>query len=445
MTTIDADRLARLHASSDGNGVNGARGPADVPPPTDEDSRADVREPDEPVKRPRRARLAKELFGLVRRDARRPIVRTGIAALDRAATLRAGYLVVLAGGTGTGKSSIAISWARHHAIHAGPALIAEIEMSGSETGGRLISQAAGISWADALSGSLGDGAEQHLDLPRLRVLTADGCDDEVCPPDCPGHAKPTVGDLDDEIGCLAEEYPGETPLVVVDYLQLLALTGAGREMRERVAVAIEDLRALAQRRGVVIIVIVQVSRPAQAQLRAGELLGADAIGVGAESSQIERAAHVLLALGGRVDREDGTCSLDLSIAKVRAQRSDAVITLDADLRCGLIRSGSDARMASEVRAERQAERGEARTLTAGIAVAGLLEQASEPMSRGAIRERLGLRRQDVQAAIRSLLSDGRVVEVRGRKAGGFWPLWTASRAKEAGSDVVPDLAKGEDR
>jgi AAA domain len=87
--------------------------------------------------------------------------------------------------------------------------------------------------------------------------------------------------------------------------------------------------------------------------------------------------------------------------------------------------------------------GPGKALGAELAIAAFLGRSDAAMSRSAISTALNLRKRDALAAVETLIADGRVVEVRGRKVGGCWPLWTIERASDAGVDVVPTSQRGQ--
>lgn len=109
------------------------------------------------------------------------------------------------------------------------------------------------------------------------------------------------------------------PVLVIDYLQILALMAHGQEERGAAARAIEALRLLAETSGCWIVLISQPSRSNTPAL-AGKVeieAATDLIGVGAESSQLERAAAVQIALN--VFKADDAAELDAhwNITKAR--------------------------------------------------------------------------------------------------------------------------------
>lgn len=113
------------------------------------------------------------------------------------------------------------------------------------------------------------------------------------------------------------------PLLVIDYLQILALMTAGQEERGAAARAIEALRMLAEATGCWIVLISQPSRSNTPAL-AGKVeieAASDLIGVGAESSQLERAAAVQVALN--VFKADDAGELDAHWNVTKARHTGA--------------------------------------------------------------------------------------------------------------------------
>ena len=113
------------------------------------------------------------------------------------------------------------------------------------------------------------------------------------------------------------------PVLVIDYLQILALMADGREERSAAARAIEALRVLAEDLGAWIVLISQPSRSNTPAL-AGKVeieAATDLIGVGAESSQLERAAAVQIALN--VFKADDAAELDAHWNVTKARHTGA--------------------------------------------------------------------------------------------------------------------------
>ncbi len=375
---------------------------------------------------------APDLAALIAECARLPWVSLrvgsvlGIAhhALAEYARGRAGQAIVVVGPSGSGKSSLAIDTARHHARHVGPVVYVSLELSADEVGSRMTGMELGMGWEDVTRGavSLDRMSAALADFARMVVLAG---------PDA------TLTKAESTVVQLRAESPDLPILVAIDYLQLLE--GEGREERIRVASIAEAIRRFAQRLGVVVLAVSQTSRASSRGLRDGELVGADTTSTGAETAQIERMAALTIALGSMRPQEDGTTAIDISIGKGRMGQGDRVIPAVYNGRVGTWHIAGPSVSGAERRAERTGDRDGARVHGAGLAVKGCLAAASAPMSRADLVSALGLRRADVVAAVKALLADpaADVVQVRGKRTGPAWPVWTRTRAEATGLDIVP--------
>jgi KaiC/GvpD/RAD55 family RecA-like ATPase len=353
-------------------------------------------------------------------QARRPRVRLGFPELDATAPVPVGGNVVIIGPEGSGKSAFGLQVACNHALLAGPVVFVSLELDGAEIAARRVSQVADVSWEEALRGQVDQSVvAAALALPRMSVLE---------------RAEPNLGEVVSELRALGAKYPGEPRMVVVDYLQILP--SEGRDERERTKNAAESLRRLAKEEECVVVVISQTSRSARAQLRKGDLVGADAAVAGAESSQIERAGYVVLVLSPMFQMDSGEVAVDVSIAKNRLGRGDLVVPMAFDGRRGRFLETGQAVPAGKHKAERSTRNDAKRAATAEHAIADLVTSAPEPMSRAAIRRQLNLKSEDVSRAVTNLLASRRLVEVRVKRSGPAWPVWTAEAAAVRGLSVV---------
>lgn len=256
----------------------------------------------------------------VRALASVPIWSWGFPTLDRYAETPAGSLVYLVGPTGRGKSSFLAQVATHHARAAGPVLIVSAELAASTFAARIVAQAVpGVSWLDVFRGNVTDAAvSAALDVPRLAIVER------------PDTDWPTR--LRAEIAAMKAEHPGCTPLVCLDYLQLLRTEG--RDPRERTTAASTILRSAASETGAVILAIAKAARDASKAMRSGRMTGVDATEAGAEASQIEYDANVQVTLGAMVPLDEadptGTQIVDISVAKARFGAADVVIPFRFD-------------------------------------------------------------------------------------------------------------------
>jgi replicative DNA helicase len=375
----------------------------------------------EPVSEPKRATALPATFERLLEEAARPRVPLGIAEIDNVTTVVAGTVVVIQGPEGAGKTSLGQQILLGHARERGPGLMNSCEMSESEVAAKTISQAAEFTWAEALRGKVPEDIARHaLDVPRFRILSED----------CT-----TLEHLECEIAALGDEFPGETVMVLFDYLQIAP--SEGRDERERIKNTMERIRKLAKRRQAVIIVLSQTSRQVGQALRRGELSGVQTSGAGAESAQIERAAYLVLTLGSMGPIENGEQVVDLSFGKNRFGEGDMVLPMVFNGRRGLYRATGPAVSAQKRREEKTTQTSGARQHAAQLAIVGHLNACTEPQSRTSVISELGLRKQDALEAMKALISGKQVVRVKGRKSGGAWPIWTPEKADAKGLEVVP--------
>lgn len=372
-----------------------------------------------------------DLAALIRERASRPWISLRVGA-DRAEVVRAraGQVVVVTAATGAGKSSLAIEWGWRHAHDIGPAVYVSCELDADEIGARIVGQRCDASWADALTDRVRHAdQERAVALPRLVVLDGDDA---------------TLDRAASVLARLAVEYPDQPALVVIDYLSILPLAGAGHgDERIRISMVAESVRRwakIAAAVGAVVVAVSQTSRAAATGLRAGKLIGRDTASTGAESAQIERMAAVTVAIGEARGREDGTEDVSISIGKGRMGQGDRVIPAVYDGRTGSWRVDGPAVSGDQHRARLAGASDVTAVRTARAAVVAFMAGSDAPMSRKAIREAVGLKREPVYAAIAELVASGELVEVARGKAGGYWPLWTRARAEDAGAPIVPSGA-----
>lgn len=373
-----------------------------------------------------RRRPASSLAEEVMRETELPSLSWGFEELDRLAPFRASSMAVLIGPTGRGKTAMALQIARHHAKAIGPALFVSAELSGGVAGARLVAQATGMSWFDVLSGACDlDTMRAALDIPRLSIVDDMGPD--------------VLRMLDAEVADLCREYPDKTPLVVVDYLQIVA--SGGRDMRERVTDVAVYLRQLAGKYRCGVLALSKAGRSAARALRGGESMGTDATEAAAESGAIEHEASVVLALGAVRNDSDGINTIvDVSIAKTRfGAGGDHVVPLYWRGTTGVFSAAGEAVTAGQRREEVLSRAAEQRLDAAKTAILRYLDASDAPVHVRQIRTDLGLRHEIVSVAVKELLSSpGQVVHVGAATRGGHPPLWTSDRVDKA--RTVPDEA-----
>lgn len=325
--------------------------------------------------------------------------------------LRRGAAAFVTGAPGSGKTSLVLGAAIEHARERGPVVFCSLEMDGDELAARGIGMQCDASWEDVLCGRVQrEDMDRALAMPRLVVLDGDSA---------------TLAEVERTVELLRAESPNDPIMVVVDYIQIVPGEG---DIRARVAATAQAIRRMAKRLRVIVLAISQPSRSAGRALNSGELVGADTMTAMAESAEIERAAYITLALGSKgPQREDGTCSLEMSIGKGRMGGGDRVQRLSFDGRTGRMRIDGEARPASEVKAERQNETDTRKVAAMVLTVTAFMQAATQPKFATEIRSDLAADRGLVYAAIRQLESAGDLVRVQAKKRGGVLPLWPTAR------------------
>jgi Bifunctional DNA primase/polymerase, N-terminal/DnaB-like helicase C terminal domain len=370
--------------------------------------------PTPPGPQTRRARRAPELVYRILERANDPWVSLGLGGKE-IASLRLGSVAMLMGGPGAGKSTLSAALVTEHARLHGPGIYLSLELDDDELGARIVGMQTGTSWADVLRGKVcEDDMAWALNIPRLAVL--DG-------------STTTFADLEAEVMAMREEFPGQPIFVAVDYLQIVSSNA--KEIRAQVGAVAESLRVLAKRLRVVALGVSQTSRSAGKALRAGELTGVESMTAGAESSAIERAAYLTLAIGsvGPI-RDDQTATVELSIGKGRFGGGDRVLPMSYNGRTGKWEISGEARLAADVNAEKAAEKDDGRVETAKGALVRAADKSDRPQSRGELRTAVKMSREVVKRAIEELLEAGELVEY-GRAARSRDPLiWTPKRREQ---------------
>lgn len=370
-------------------------------------------QPDEPKPAPR-WRRCRDVVDEILSRASEPLVRLALAD-DEIVSVRLGGIVLLIGGTGRGKTSLAATLLIEHAQSAGPAIAFSLELPDDEWTARPIGARCDTSWLGVLRGEVPRDRMLQVLPERLAIVGRDE----------------SLAMLGIAIDDLAAEYPGEPILVAVDYAQLIGADSED-EIRPRIGKVMRQLDRLARDRRVALIVLSQGSRASARALSNGELIGAATTDAGAESADLERWASVTLAIGQHgTPAEDGSCAADISIGKSRMGNGDRVLPARYYRRSGLWRLTGEARPATEVLAERQMNRDSAKQAAAELAMAAFAERSPKPVSIRDLRTAAHVRGVMADAAIAALKARGELVDVHVRRRGmkrGEWPLWTAAKA-----------------
>ena len=201
--------------------------------------------------------------------------------------LRPGNLVIVAAGTGYGKSSFARQIALDAVLKQGRgAFIASYEMSSDEV---LI--ACACTHADVNGWKVDTGYASDWEKIKLRESVGDLKESPLYLFD----GAPTIATLEAEIRkCSAKLAVRDQKLgvVIVDYLQLM---DAGRRVNgetERVAIVARGLKNMAARLNLPIVALSQFARPERGKVYSGE----DMMLMLKNSSEIEQAANVVIIL-----------------------------------------------------------------------------------------------------------------------------------------------------
>lgn len=179
---------------------------------------------------------------------------TGLSSLDELALFRPGNLIILAGQTGGGKTSLAVTIINNVAHCAKqPVLMFSLEMSRLEIAERLLSIESGIP-SDELQSK--DGVKQHAvgmtkSMSKFKNAAVIEVDSDAT----------TIAQLERESRKFIAKHP-DTGLIVVDYLQLLSAGNPKLSIRENLVIITRRLKLLAQKLGVPIIALSQLSRNA---------------------------------------------------------------------------------------------------------------------------------------------------------------------------------------
>lgn len=345
--------------------------------------------------------------------ARLPVYPTPFETLNHALGLGglvAGQVHILAGGAGAGKTSLLLNLANHHAHAHGPVLFATLEMRAGHCVARAAAPHLRVSANALIRGEVSVAAEHTGISPRIVFVERCGLDGLAA---AARHIKRLYR---------------RAPLVVIDYLQLLAaqvLAGMERpDPRLATTATSATLRSLGRELDVPILVASSAGRGSAAKLRGGgrggprrgadprDLPPGELIDVAKESGDIEYDAAAILALHVADERDvDGHQIGTLTAAKMRfGQPCHIAMAFNGEQALWLDRGKVERRKTTDpvdvaqVSAERSAH---LRALADKVLT--LLSVA--PLSRDRLRKELKVRREDVMDASASLIRSGQIVEI----------------------------------
>lgn len=223
----------------------------------------------------------RELIPRLEADAKLPIVHLPFSKLDdKLGGLQLHSTTVLIAPPGKGKTSLAGQIGVHHAREHGPVIVYVGEMTRQLWMARVAGQQLGRRWIDVIMGKVPSSAIDKA-IGDLPILFVGRCD-------APMRAIARACDRAVALGWRG------TPMIIVDYLQLLA--EAGKDMRAAMASSFRELQHFTEQAPIVALDLSQTSRPGAKAIRAGTERAEDLGDTGAESSEIERGATNLLVL-----------------------------------------------------------------------------------------------------------------------------------------------------
>lgn len=234
---------------------------------------------------------------------------------------------VLTGTTAAGKTAFAIQCAISTAAAGHPVLYIGLELDTAQIVARLASLLLGehegrpvAHWSDIYLGKVAPPEEAIREVAGLPLYV-----EEAPPGGWSARA------MDARVKDLRLKHPGKTPLVVLDFLQLVGPSEPGgrrEELRERIGAAAYAGRQVARTHGAVVLMLSSISRAGATDLLkmgSEDSLGsgdpAELVGLGKESGDIEFAADSVLCLAREPRDENepkGPATIWLAIAKQRA-------------------------------------------------------------------------------------------------------------------------------
>jgi replicative DNA helicase len=244
-----------------------------------------------------------------------PGLPTGYTDLDEMTTgLAPGDMVVVAGRPSMGKTSFALSIAKHLAVKEGlPTLIFSLEMSAEDLVRRMTSSHAKI----------------PLQALRYGRLTPAQFDELAAAADVLG-ASPMIleahsGITAMQLRAIARRHKkahGRLGLIVIDYIQLLDGEGAGENRQQVIADISRQLKQLAVELQCPVIALSQLSRKVEERIDKRPIMSDLR-----ESGSIEQDADIILMLYR--DEYYNPCSLDAGVAEVAVlkQRNGPIGTI----------------------------------------------------------------------------------------------------------------------
>lgn len=216
-------------------------------------------------------------------------------------------LNLLIAGVGKGKSSIAGEFAAHHALTQ-PVIFYVGEMTPVHVAARIIGQLVAkknpelkLSWLKVLKGEIPiEQMQEAVSSLKLYLVRRSP------------HPIEAIKQVHKD---LVARYPGCTPLLVVDYIQLLA--EVGKDMRVSTMQIVRDVQQLIEREQLIGLILSQSSRVNSKRIREGQGNAEDLGDTGAETAELERGATTVMVLSYQSKDDEDEHKVNMVLAKSR--------------------------------------------------------------------------------------------------------------------------------
>jgi replicative DNA helicase len=211
-------------------------------------------------------------------------ISTGFKMLDELTSgLQAGDLVIVAGRPSMGKTTLAVNMAENAALGAGKsAAIFSMEMSAEALTMRMISSLGRIN-----QGRLRSGKLQEEDWPRIDSAMNQLSSARLFIDDTPGLTPTEIRARSRRL----KREKGGLDLIVVDYLQLMQVTGTKENRATEISEISRSLKALARELSVPVIALSQLNRGVEARTEKRPVMSDLR-----ESGALEQDADVILLI-----------------------------------------------------------------------------------------------------------------------------------------------------
>ncbi|MBK7356874.1 replicative DNA helicase [Propionivibrio sp.] len=180
-------------------------------------------------------------------------VPTGYHDLDlKTSGLQAGDLLIIAGRPSMGKTSLALNMAEHVAIEVGlPVAVFSMEMGGTQLAMRMLSSVGRLDAQRVRTGRLNDDEWSRLSFALGKMHEAPLYIDETAalnPIDLRARAR------------RLHRQCGKLGLIIIDYLQLMSVSGQGENRATEISEISRSLKSLAKELNVPVIALSQLNR-----------------------------------------------------------------------------------------------------------------------------------------------------------------------------------------